>query len=47
MLYEDLRSHCVKSHKSTLRLEAEMSDLKEELQVQKDENDGLDKQVAQ
>ena len=46
MLYEDLRSHCVKRHEYAQRLEAEIESLKEQLQVQKEENEALDKQIA-
>ena len=46
MLYEDLRSHCVKKHAYAEGLQAEIESLKEKLQVQKEENEALDKQIA-
>lgn len=46
MLYEDLRSHCVKKHAYAGELLAEIENLKEKLQVQKEENEALDRQIA-
>lgn len=45
MLYEDLRSHCVKKHAYAGGLQTEIDNLKDKLQVQKEENEALDKQI--
>jgi len=46
MLYEDLRSHCMQRHEYTLQLLKEIDSLKEELDVQKEENNALDEQIS-
>lgn len=46
MLYEDLRSHSVKRHAYACGLQAEIDSLKDKLQVQKEENETLDEQIA-
>ena len=45
MQYEDLRSYCVKKEAFVDKLRAEIANLQEKLQVQRDENNKLDAQI--